>query len=75
MNTPFENNTIYTINDKFYLNINGTTAINLSDDLQQYKAKYPNIEDNKLGLFIEINENGKAIAIEKIFYPGLKKGV
>lgn len=32
MNTPFENNTIYTINDKFYLNINGTTAINLSDD-------------------------------------------
>lgn len=57
MNTPFENNTIYTINDKFYLNINGTTAINLSDDLQQYKAKYPNIEDNKLGLFIEINEN------------------
>lgn len=57
MNTPFENNTIYTINGKFYLNINGTTAINLSDDLQQYKAKYPNIEDNKLGLFIEINEN------------------
>jgi hypothetical protein len=57
MNTPFENNTIYTINDKFYLNINGTTAINLSDDLKQYKAKYPNIEDNKLGLFIEINEN------------------
>jgi hypothetical protein len=57
MNTPFENNTIYTINDRFYLNINGTTAINLSDDLKQYKAKYPNIEDNKLGLFIEINEN------------------
>ena len=57
MNTPFENNTIYTINGKFYLNINGTTAINLSDDLKQYKAKYSNIEDNKLGLFIEINEN------------------
>jgi metallophosphoesterase (TIGR00282 family) len=27
------------------------------------------------GVIIEINENGKAIAIEKIFYPGLKKGV
>lgn len=29
MNTPFENNAIYTNNGKFYLNINGTTAINL----------------------------------------------
>ena len=54
MNTPFENNTIYTINGKFYLNINGTTAINLSDDLRQYKVKYPNIEDSKLGLLLKL---------------------
>lgn len=57
MNTPFENNTIYAINDKLYLNINGTAAVNMNNDLKQYKAKYPNIEDNKLGLFIEINQN------------------
>ena len=36
MNTPFENNTIYTINGKFYLNVNGTTAINLNNDLKQF---------------------------------------
>lgn len=29
----------------------------MNNDLKQYKAKYPNIEDNKLGLFIEINQN------------------
>lgn len=57
MNTPFENNTIYNVNDKLYLNINGETAINLNNDLKARKEQYPNIDINKLGVFIEINQN------------------
>lgn len=54
MNTPFEHNTIYIVRDKLFLNINGETAINLDKDLKERKEQYPNIDNNKLGVFIEI---------------------
>lgn len=54
MNTPFEHNTIYSVNDKLFLNINGDTAINLNKNLRERKKQYPNIDNNNLGVFIEI---------------------